>query len=350
MPRKQTAAKKRAIAIAQAASPQTYPAAWHGAPAKPPMSTRDEEAQLAQAILASKACVMQTDTYEASLARALELSQAEAAQEAEDTEALRLAMSASLAEAEEKCLALGLKTAPRLGASRFHGIAHEVTVTAATSSHSAVVEEEAVAETTLLAGTAVSRILKVTYGQDMRRLHVQWPSAAQSRDILGVIQNVIEDCFGLPSGSAAPPVYFLKYRDDEGDLCTLVEQTLRDFLDMSIQCASWKIYVETNQDQRLRKTELELPEEVDGCSCTDQDPHGCSWVHDDQGKQLESLQEDLFSSEDQSVRKKESASLVDFSIATPPSTPRCDSPTSCSDTIEDDYDSMWALVETDTHL
>jgi hypothetical protein len=313
------------------------------------MSTRDEEALLAQAILASKACAMQTDTYQASLARALELSQAEAAQEAEDAEALRLAMLASLAEAEEKCLGLGLKTAPRLGTSRFHGTTHEVPATDATSSHSAVVAE-ALTETTLLAGTALSRILKVAFGQDMRRLHVQWPSAAQPRDILRVVQSAIEECFGLPSGSAAPPVYFLKYRDDEGDLCTLVEQTLMDFLDMSVQCASLKIFVERNQDQRMRKEELELLEVVDGCSCTDQDIHGCSWVQDDQEKQLESLQEDLFSCEDQRVRKKESVSMTDFSIATPPSTPRCDSPTGCSDTIEDDYDSMWSLVETHTHL
>lgn len=265
-------------------------------------ATSNEEMQLAEAIWASRACSMQNASYDASLTRALEESRATAAAQAEEAEALRFAMEASVVASQQKILGLGLKTATSARSELIAGaIASTSLVANASASHGSEMLVEAVAEpipvsdlhTSQIAGIAepaalLFHILKVTYKNDTRRLRAQWPIGAQSPDVIANIQSTVEEGFALPFGSVVPPAFFLKYVDNEGDLCTLVQNTLPDFLDMALQGGTLKIILEVG----LQTTSLPGSE--------------------------------------------------GFSIATPPATPRGES------SIEDDYDSMWSLVEVDS--
>lgn len=332
MPRKNAAARKRAC---------------YACPGKSSASNLDEDDQLAQAILASKVSSMQNDTYKNALARALDVSEVDAKREAEEAEMFRLAVAASLVDAEQKGLGLGLNMAashqaqhsknnenasfpgsspdlsPPCGSSALH--MPSIKSIAPCSPGRAGVRNSSTDAT-------LRRILKVTYNQDTRRLYTQWSSGAQARDILTRIQKTIEESFGLPPDSAEPPSYSLKYLDDEGDLCTLVEHTLVDFLGTSVQGSSLKIVLQKDWEQKLHRMDLQG---FDGCSCNVQDMpdiEGTAWDH----AGLPDIQ---------NIDNVELSALADFSIATPPSTPRADSPTSCSRSIEDDYDSVWAFVE-----
>lgn len=273
-------------------------------------ATTNEDLQLAEAIRASRACSMQNGSYNASLTWALEESRATAAAQAEEAEALRFALEASVVASQQKILGLGLKAATNARSEVIaEAIASTSLVANASASHGsgavgtrcsemlveAVAEPISVSDmhTIQIAGIAEPaapscHILKVTYKHDTRRLRAQWPTGAQPPDVLKSIQSSVEEGFALPFGSVVPPAFFLKYVDNEGDLCTLVKGTLLDFLDVALQGGSLKILLEV-------------------------------------GLQTTSL-----------------TGLEDFSIATPPATPRGES------TIEDDYDSMWSLVEVDS--
>jgi len=339
MPRKQTATRKRAVLLPP-------PQSWYSSTAISSTSSRDEDDQLAKGILASKASSMQNDTYTNALACALDLSEVEAKQEAEEAEAFRLAVAASLADAEEKGLGLGLKIA---ASPQAHCLLQNVSfpgpsLDLAMPPGSCALDvpfSESIASCSLARAvletpptdTTLSRILKVTYDQDTRRLHTRWLSGARPRNILTCIQETIEESFGLPSNSAEPPAYFLKYLDDEGDLCTLVEHTLTDFLGTSIQGSPLKIFLRKGQEQGPQKMELRGLEEI-GRSCDVQRMQDIEVAGWDCG-----CLQDI-----QNTANVKLSTLEDFSIATPPSTPRNDSPTGCSETIEDDYDSAWSLI------
>lgn len=352
MPRKNAAARKRAVLLP---THQTwYDDAAIGIPPgleKSAASHLDEDDQLAKAILASKASSMQNGTYKDALACALNLSELEAKQEAEEAEILRLAVAASLADAREKDLALGLHMASSRQAAHCPSQSHEHTSFSAPHLDPAaprgicalhVPSSESIAPCplsraiveALATDATLSRILKVTYEQDTRRLYTQWSSGAQASNILTCIEGTIEESFGLPLDSAAPPVYFLKYLDDEGDLCTLVEHTLTDFLGTSIQGSSLKIFLQKGHVQRPQKIDFPGFEET---------PWSCD-VEKMQGIEVTGWDRECWQ-DIQNVEKMELSALADFSIATRPSTPRGDSPTSCSGSIEDDYDSAWAIIE-----
>merc|ERR1719507_2714373 len=71
--------------------------------------------------------------------------------------------------------------------------------------------------------TTSTYTLKVELGGEIRRLK-SWP-AQEVEPSYEDLQNAVCTIFGLPSGSLQ-----LKYRDDEGDLCTLEQATLADSL------------------------------------------------------------------------------------------------------------------------
>jgi len=236
----------------------------------------------------------------------LEESRATAAAQAEEAEALSFALEASVVASQQKILGLGFGWSAEFIEE---AIASTSLVAGASASHGpgavgigcSEMLVEAVAEAIPVSDTHTSQvagivepvaplfhILKVTYKHDTRRLRAQWPIGAQSPDVLTSIQSSVEEGFALPFGSVVPPAFFLKYVDNEGDLCTLVKNTLPDFLDMALQGGTLKIILEVG----LQSTSL--------------------------------------------------PGLEDFSIATPPATPRGES------SIEDDYDSMWSLVEVDS--
>jgi len=140
----------------------------------------------------------------------------------------------------------------------------------------------------------VCHILKVSYKNDTRRLRAHWNSTAPAPQVLAIIQAAVEEGFALSKGSAE---LSLKYQDEDGDLCTLVPETLTDFLDTEKSRGSFHGHLGST----LKITLVQQP----------------------QTKSVEVLE--------------------DFSIATPPVTPRAD----CDLAIEDDYDSMWSLVQAD---
>merc|ERR1719210_190543 len=71
-----------------------------------------------------------------------------------------------------------------------------------------------------------SRVVKVRFGDDIRRLMPNFLPSAGPEEILTTIRSAIQSSFGLEETTAATMV--LKYTDDEGDLCTLTERTLED--------------------------------------------------------------------------------------------------------------------------
>lgn len=271
-------------------------------------ATSNEEARLAEAIRASRACSLQSASYDASLTWALEESRATAAAQAEEAEATRLAIEASVMASQQKILGLGLKAATNarseliadaivstsvvanVAASYGSGAAGSSDMLAEAVAEPVSVSDIYKSQTAGIAAPAAPlfHVLKVTYKNDTRRLRAQWPIDAHSPDVLASIQSCIAEGFDLPSGCVVPPAFFLKYVDNEGDLCTLVKNTLPDFLSMSVQGGTLQMVLEV-------------------------------------GLQTTSL-----------------PGLEDFSIATPPTTPRGES------SIEEDYDSMWSLVEVDS--
>lgn len=271
---------------------------------------------------ASRGDALEKNSYDSAFAQALEASRATAAAEAEEVEALRLAMEASLAESKQKNLGLGLKPAANAYLEKAMELAAQCTSDWCSShmeerridpmpddKRNATFSEicdvhsgQGLTEYQLtehwnqdiapVAATDVpaSRIIKATFGQDTRRLRAEWTSGAPA-DVLAVLQSTIEEGFGLPKGFATPPAYFLKYHDDEGDLCTLVNGTLGDFLDLSLRGGPLKVVLEKHL----------------------------------QTKSIEGME--------------------GFSIGTPPASPRDNVSEICSQSIEDDYESSWSLVE-----
>lgn len=267
------------------------------------------EKELADAIEASLACSLQDKPYKESLCRALELSCATASSEAEEAEALKLAIEASLMDAKQKAAGLSLRTELESGLCE----SRMSILPAVTENSLRPLEDheiflgEAALEKTALGGThcaenssaqeptsgCSSHVLKVAFGNDMRRLRTSFASIAAPGEIMFQIKTSIEDGFGWARHSQGTPPYLLKYVDDEGDHCTLVEETLGDFLDI-MAC----------RGNFLRIVLEECPP-----SSTPQ-------------------------------------SIQDFSIGTPPMTPRsftCE--TDDRRSVEDDYDAMWSIVD-----
>lgn len=74
--------------------------------------------------------------------------------------------------------------------------------------------------------TAVAQYtLKVTLGSDTRRLRSSWPANATSEEIVDVIRTIIRLGFAPRLEDMA---FLLRYKDNEGDMCSLVESTLED--------------------------------------------------------------------------------------------------------------------------
>merc|ERR1712183_1061883 len=72
--------------------------------------------------------------------------------------------------------------------------------------------------------------VKAIFGQDMRRLRVQWQRGSDQATIFKSILSVVLSSFKTRL-SEAPPV--LMYVDEDGDLCTLVATTVDDCLSLS---------------------------------------------------------------------------------------------------------------------
>lgn len=287
---------------------------------RPPCSAREEEDQLAKAILASKMCAMQVDTYKDSLEVALELSKVFAEAEKDEEEALSQAIAASLADAGAKEVGLGLASSFPVVSSNFYSTPADKALPDSQQEMQGAVASIADVP------AEVSKVIKVTCGKDMRRLHIIWPSAAPPAVIVCAIQNAVETCFGICISSHSPRDYLLKYTDEEGDLCTLVKETVEDFLQLSLG-PTMKLTLEKS----TLDSEFEMVGAAEAVS---------SDVNEDIDCEESAAAEDVEGIKDEPASEKQ-----DFFISSPPATPRAGCSCSTESSIEEDYDASWNLVE-----
>jgi len=75
----------------------------------------------------------------------------------------------------------------------------------------------------------VEHVLKATMTGDTRRLSLSWPISADDAEILTAVHAAVVDGFVLAGQTA----YTMTYPDEDGDQCTLVVSTVKDFLGMA---------------------------------------------------------------------------------------------------------------------
>jgi len=174
---------------------------------------------------------------ESNLALALRLSQQTAENETDAAADLAWALKASLASSqEERDLLRALELSGACAG-------HSSVVDASANSASAGTEEHGKpymcsteagstrpADFEAVSTVDSQHVLKVCMEGDTRRIRVAWPVGATPNAVLVAITAAVRHGFNLPLVTADIAV---KYRDDEGDLCTLAEPTLHDFLDLS---------------------------------------------------------------------------------------------------------------------
>merc|ERR1712072_1073737 len=86
--------------------------------------------------------------------------------------------------------------------------------------------------------SGTTHIVKASLGADTRRLPVVWSSDANASEVLMKISKALQCGFNLESTKDV----LLKYTDEDGEMLTLVEPTVHDFL--SAQHGTLRVYVE----------------------------------------------------------------------------------------------------------
>lgn len=76
----------------------------------------------------------------------------------------------------------------------------------------------------------VSIVVKVTCGDDVRRGCVRWPAEASFAEKFSLLCGITRALFEKGPATATTGQQFLRYRDMEGDLCTLTETSVEDCL------------------------------------------------------------------------------------------------------------------------
>lgn len=84
--------------------------------------------------------------------------------------------------------------------------------------------------------TSSMRLLKIQFGDDLRRAQVELPISGSASAKLRALRVAVGACFGMDI-SELP---MLKYQDDDEDMCTLVEETVEDLLQL---CADSPLYL-----------------------------------------------------------------------------------------------------------
>jgi len=252
---------------------------------------REEEEQLAKAIQASKAAAQEEKANRASLNYALEKSQ----NEHEEADSLRRAMQASLLSEQERLFAIGLG---------LQSTTHLVNITSSSPGKGSEIAGLTACVTDFCEQT--KHLLKVSFRSDLHRVHVQWRSNAPVGDVFASLRSAVEGAFGFTTD----PAYVLKYYDNDGEFCTLVEDTTLDFLDIFAERSSLRIFVDA----------LIAPQDLGG------------GVRAEHAKTILAV-----GGTDQSMDARES-----FLIGTPPQTPRMLMAGAHDD---DDEETSWALVD-----
>jgi hypothetical protein len=77
--------------------------------------------------------------------------------------------------------------------------------------------------------TSSMRLLKIQFDDDLRRTQVELPISGSASSKLRALRVAVGACFGMDISEL--PI--LKYQDDDEDMCTLVEETVEDLLQLS---------------------------------------------------------------------------------------------------------------------
>lgn len=76
-------------------------------------------------------------------------------------------------------------------------------------------------------------VLKVSLGQEVRRLRVALPDSLEGAAWLQEVRAAVAQGFGLTPTAASSDSLNLTYKDEEGDMCTLIEVTVPDCIILS---------------------------------------------------------------------------------------------------------------------
>jgi|Transcript_83013 Fe2+ transport system protein FeoA len=108
-----------------------------------------------------------------------------------------------------------------------------------------------------MAGIASSstRLLKVKLDGDIRRARVELPNGGSAADKLVVLRDAVAACFGTNVRDL--PV--LKYQDEDEDMCTLIEASLEDMLQLS---GDGTLYLFASTNDVCESNEAEATETV----------------------------------------------------------------------------------------
>jgi len=87
-------------------------------------------------------------------------------------------------------------------------------------------------------------VLKMEFRKEIYRVLISWYELAREEEIMAVIDGAVHDCFGLQMKE-----YYLKYQDNEGDMCTLVKPTVWDYLKMRQGSRMRKLFVHPNAQE-----------------------------------------------------------------------------------------------------
>jgi hypothetical protein len=267
---------------------------------------KDADEELKRALQASRETAQEERTYQGRLKDAMEQSK----KESEDAEAIRLAIEASLASEEHRVTAIGI------------GLGLQATANLVNSSLRK--SEPPQAQQRLMQSlehqddsVPIDHVVKVAFGNDVRRLRVAWRHDECATKVFECVKTAAEDSLGI---SIVPGLtHTLKYYDPDGDLCSLVEDTIVDFLDVHRKQSSFKVVIETQAAPLVMVAS------------------GHGWEHEDIEDAFR-IHQQLYGAE---VECKENSFLMDISIATPPDTPReiTEGP------LEEDYDRSWSIIE-----
>eukprot|EP00444_Apocalathium_aciculiferum_P028168 CAMPEP_0183422040 /NCGR_PEP_ID=MMETSP0370-20130417/27514_1 /TAXON_ID=268820 /ORGANISM="Peridinium aciculiferum, Strain PAER-2" /LENGTH=240 /DNA_ID=CAMNT_0025606083 /DNA_START=35 /DNA_END=757 /DNA_ORIENTATION=+ len=75
------------------------------------------------------------------------------------------------------------------------------------------------------------QVIKASMGSDLRRLAVDLPANTTAAEAMAAVRAVVAHGFQL--GREASSGLWIKYADEDGDLCTLTEHTLEDLVAMA---------------------------------------------------------------------------------------------------------------------
>lgn len=76
-------------------------------------------------------------------------------------------------------------------------------------------------------------MLKVFFEGEVRRFRIASPSTEDAREWLESVRMAVHEGLGLSPSLLQPCALTLKYKDEEGDLCTLADATAEDFATIS---------------------------------------------------------------------------------------------------------------------